>query len=56
MKLTNSRKVGWRCAEDKIFWWNRFGPLLSKGINKKHIRKSSNWRWHIDEVFVKVNE
>ncbi|WP_417832790.1 IS6 family transposase [Terasakiella sp.] len=36
------------------FWWNRFGPLLAKEIKKKRGFSHSNWRWHIDEVFVKV--
>ncbi len=36
------------------FWWNRFGPLFSNEIRKRRINHYSNWRWHIDEVFVKV--
>jgi hypothetical protein len=34
------------------FWWNRFGPLFAKEIKKKRTGSHSNWRWHIDEVFV----
>ena len=43
------------CHETIRFWWNRFGPTFAKEI--RHQRKGchSNWRWHIDEVFVKVN-
>jgi len=40
------------------FWWNRFGPLFAAEIRKKRIhqlRAHSNWRWHLDEVFVKIN-
>lgn len=40
------------------FWWNRFGPLFAADIRKKRIqnqRSYSNWRWHLDEVFVKIN-
>ncbi len=37
------------------FWWNKFGPEFAKGIRKKRIGLHSNWRWHIGEVFVKVN-
>ncbi|MEP2530428.1 hypothetical protein [Shimia sp.] len=40
------------------FWWNRFGPLFASEIKKRRIqqlRSYSNWRWHLDEVFVKVN-
>ena len=37
-------------------WWNRFGPMFASGIGKKRVqqlRAYSNWRWHLDEVFVK---
>ena len=40
------------------FWWNRFGPLLAGDIKKKRInqmRACSNWLWHQDEVFFKIN-
>jgi len=40
------------------FWWNRFGPMLAAEIRRKRVdrmRAFSNWRWHLDEVFVKVN-
>ena len=38
------------------YWWDKFGPLLAKEIRKKHTpRAYSNWRWHMDEVFVKIN-
>ena len=40
------------------FWWNRFGPLFAAEIRRKRIsrmRAFSNWRWHLDEVFVKIN-
>jgi putative transposase len=39
-------------------WWNRSGPLFATDIGKK---RSSvwhcipQWRWHLDEVFVKIN-
>ena len=38
-------------------WWNRFGPLMATKIRKKrisHPKQYSPWRWHIDEVFVKI--
>lgn len=41
------------------FWWNRFGPLFATQIRKRrltHPGNHSNWRWHPDEVFVKVND
>ena len=40
------------------FWWNRFGPLFAAEISKKRVsqmRAYSNWQWHLDEVFVKIN-
>jgi putative transposase len=39
------------------FWWHRFGPLFASEIRKRRIEgmKSSHWRWHLDEVFVKIN-
>ncbi|MBO6729076.1 MAG: IS6 family transposase [Maricaulis sp.] len=39
------------------FWWNRFGPLFAKSIRKRRVREGhySNWTWHLDEVFVKIN-
>ena len=46
------------CHETVRYWWNRFGPMFSGEIRKKRIRPSqnySNWKWHIDEVFVKIN-
>jgi len=40
------------------FWWNRFGPMFAAAIRKNpvgRLRAYSNWRWHLDEVFVKIN-
>ena len=40
------------------FWWNRFGPMFAAEIRKRrvaHMRGYPRWRWHLDEVFVKVN-
>src|SRR5476649_375952 len=39
-------------------WWNRFGPMFAAQIRKKRIqarRGMPEWRWHLDEVFVKIN-
>jgi putative transposase len=41
------------------FWWNRFGPISAAEIRKRrvaHMRAYPQWRWHLDEVFVKVND
>jgi putative transposase len=37
------------------FWWNRFGPMFASEIRKRrlHHRSFSQWRWHLDEVFVR---
>ena len=39
------------------FWWHRFGPLFAAEIRKRRIdgMRSSHWRWHLDEVIVKIN-
>ena len=40
------------------FWWNRFGPIFAAEIRRNRIQKKrahSNWQWHLDEVFVKIN-
>ncbi len=45
------------CHETVRYWWNRFGPLFAAEIRKRRIdrRNWSNWRWHLDEVFVRIN-
>ncbi len=40
------------------FWWNRSGPMFAAGIRCKRVdrmRSLPHWRWHLDEVFVKIN-
>ena len=39
------------------FWWNRFGPMFASEIRERRIEgmKSSHWRRHLDEMFVKIN-
>ena len=39
------------------FWWHRFGPMFAREIRKRRVQgmRSSRWRWHLDEVFVKIN-
>ena len=46
------------CHETVRFWWNRFGLMLAAEIRKKRsaaLRTLPQWRWHLDEVFVKIN-
>ncbi len=45
------------CHETVRLWWNRFGPTIAAKIRKRRIsypQNYSNWRWHLDEVFVKI--
>ncbi|CUH46307.1 hypothetical protein RUA4292_00472 [Ruegeria atlantica] len=40
------------------YWWNRFDPMFASEIRRKRVqqlRAFSKWKWHLDEVFVKVN-
>ena len=43
------------CHETVRFWVNRFGAKFAKEIRKKRLGCHSNWQWHLDEVFVKIN-
>ena len=46
------------CHETVRAWWNRFGPMFTAEIRKKRsssIRAHIQWRWHLDEVFVRIN-
>ena len=46
------------CYEMIRAWWNRFGPVFASGIRKKRtspMRGQPQWRWHLDEVFVRIN-
>ncbi len=47
-----------RNVEDLLAERNRFGPMFAAEIRKKrvaHMHGYPQWRWHLDEVFVKVN-
>ncbi len=40
------------------YWWNRFGPMSASEIRRKRVqqlRAYSKSKWHVDEVFGKVN-
>ncbi len=46
------------CHETVRKWWNRFGPMFAGEIRRKrvgHMRAFTHWRWHQDEVYVKIN-
>jgi putative transposase len=46
------------CHETVRLWWNRFGPMFAGEIRRRrvqHMRAYTHWRWHLDEVYVKIN-
>jgi len=46
------------CHETVRLWWNRFGPLFAADIRRQRVSRMKGfrqWKWHLDEVFVKVN-
>ena len=46
------------CHESVRLWWNRFGPVLASEIRKnrsQNMRQHIQWRWHLDEVYVRIN-
>jgi len=46
------------CHESVRHWWNRFGPMFASEIRKKRshgLRQVTQWQWHLDEIFVKIN-
>lgn len=46
------------CHETVRLWWNRFGPLFAGDIRCQRVsrmRGFRHWRWHLDEMYVKLN-
>ena len=46
------------CHETVRMWWNRFGPLLASDIRRQRVSRMKgfrHWRWHLDEMYVKLN-
>ena len=46
------------CRETVRLWWNQFGPMFAAEIRRKrvgHMRAFTNWKWLLDEVYVKIN-
>jgi len=43
------------------FWWNRFGTIFASEIRRSRVeamqamRSFRHGRWHLDEMFVKIN-
>ena len=46
------------CHETVRQWWNRFGPLFAGDIRRQRVSRMKgirHWRWHLDEMYVKLN-
>ena len=46
------------CAMKVWFWWQRFGPKFTLEILEIRTQSMScysKWKWHRDEMFVKIN-
>jgi putative transposase len=46
------------CHEAVRYWSRRFGPMFAAEIRARRregLRSVSRWRWHLDEVVVRVN-
>ena len=45
------------CHETVRLWWNRFGPMFAAEIRRRRVQQGcySQWLWHVDEVFVRIN-
>jgi putative transposase len=46
------------CHETVRLWWNRFGPMFAGDIRRQRVSRMkgvTHWRWHLDEVYVKIN-
>jgi putative transposase len=46
------------CHETVRQWWNRFGPIFAADIRRQRVsrmRGFRHWKWHLDEMYVKLN-
>lgn len=46
------------CHETVRLWWNLFEPMFAGDIRRQRVSRMKgfrHWRWHLDEVFVKIN-
>lgn len=46
------------CHETVRLWWNRFGPMFASDIRRQRVSRMKGfcqWRWHFDEMYVKLN-
>jgi putative transposase len=46
------------CHETVRFWWNRFGPMFAADMRRQRVNRMRgfrHWRWHLDEMYIKIN-
>jgi hypothetical protein len=46
------------CHETVRLWWNRIGPLFAADIRRQRVNRMRGfrqWKWHLDEMYVKLN-
>jgi putative transposase len=46
------------CHETVRLWWNRFGPMFAADTRRQRVNRMRgfrHWRWHLDEMYVKLN-
>ena len=46
------------CHEAVRLLWNRFGPMFAADIRRQRVRTMRgvrHWRWHLDEMYLKLN-
>ena len=46
------------CHETVRLWWNRFDPMFAADIRRQRVSRMKgfrHWRWHLDEVYVRIN-
>jgi putative transposase len=46
------------CHETVRHWWNRFGPIFAADIRRQRVNRMRGfrqWRWHLDEMYVRLN-
>ncbi len=46
------------CHETVRLWWNRFGPMFATDIRRQRVNRRRgfrHWKWHLDEMYVRIN-
>lgn len=59
MEASNRSKLSLKALQEgAVHIWNRFGPMFAADIRRQRVsrmRGFRHWRWHLDEVYVKIN-